>query len=1320
MVATPSTVLRGIAGFALLLLALLTLPEIGKAQQGSSPLVTSSSLAAVPSVLPTSDTAGWGQTWQTAADHYGNFLAYDFENGALYEYPANGGPLQLLIAPGALGGGWANIALAVDPWNNVWVSTQWSGGVIRIPWNAATNSWNVSAKTSPALPTSTFPSGYCNAAAMAINDNGVVAMSCEYNAWLVEFTIDAQGKATNGATVISALTARGRAVAIDDANNIYVYEDGGVPGVVMVPAGAVNLADDKALQRVDPASYDGTSNTWSYLLPSSANIGGPGVDANGNLYVGYSSGDGYNGIYMVPNVHGATGPTVVNGALDPTQWVYVSPSAGWGQPSVSRAGDKVFTPYYASWQYSNGASNVTVNQNGLASIGSAELGSAAVGATSASSTSIFYTFSGRVVANSIDPSQQITPARWIIQEDGAATQDFAVATTGSCVAGTAYPYLTAGKPETDFCVVNVNLTPQKVGSLSAQLLMQESAGTDSKGNPLYTTVATTALHGIGLAAAASAQPSLEVPEGSGLKKPSQLALDAIGNVYVADAGLGGVLEFAPGSTSATAGIPVGAGLTAPTGVAVDGSGNLFVADSGNVLEFPYSGSALSATSITLASGLGSNLRLAIDGLGRLYVADPDHARVVELYNLGGAAGAMGVQTSYITAGLTAPTAVAVDSNNALYIADGTNLFERGAGAWNTVSTSLPAGVTGLAIDASGSVYATAAGGTTRIAAVGGTLSAGTTTQVATDVTAPAGVAVDAYGNVYIADGTALDIDLVSANSLLNFGAFTSTSQQASLNSSLLNYGNQPLTVSGFTSSNALDYSAADVSCESASIEQGGVCQVAVTLNPGAGEQGTLTGLITPASNAFNTTLAIDTTGVGAALATSTTTVTVGAGSEAVKTSVTVKVAPSSGAGIPSGQVTITFLDPAGATQTATGTLDSTGSFTATLSPVHGGSQTFTAKYQGDRTYGRSTGAVTATIAKSAVTMSYDPNPPSYLPYTLSTANGLLPYDGSADYWSYRWPVTVSATAGIPTGTVNFMEGTTSACPANVGPTQLQLPASGNVSFNTSCLPIPQSSNVSYFSVTMAHTVTPVYTGDDSYQGFTGNSEKFIAVITPAVLIAAQPASVTVTAGTPQSANLTISSPLGYGYAGKGSTSGNNYTFPISLVCAGLPAHSTCSFNYASPDAAVPSATDINCTGTATQNSSTLACPNVAATVTINTNVAVGTSSSSSQAASRRGPIVWGAMFGFGLLGIVFRRKAGVYGNYLLVLGLTIFMFGATACATNDLSPQAVLTTPKGTYQVTVYALQTGSQTVNTANGPVVLYGSQNPVSVPMTIQLTVQ
>jgi hypothetical protein len=100
------------------------------------------------------------------------------------------------------------------------------------------------------------------------------------------------------------------------------------------------------------------------------------------------------------------------------------------------------------------------------------------------------------------------------------------------------------------------------------------------------------------------------------------------------------------------------------------------------------------------------------------------------------------------------------------------------------------------------------------------------------------------------------------------------------------------------------------------------------------------------------------------------------------------------------------------------------------------------------------------------------------------------------------------------------------------------------------------------------------------------------------------------------------------------------------------------------------------------------------------------------------------MFGLGLIGLVFGRKSGVKGRVLMLLCLVIVsgaLMGTTACSTKILGSSPILTTPAGSYAVIVTAQQVGSMTViGTKGNPVLLYGSLNQMSLPYTLNVTVQ
>jgi hypothetical protein len=207
--------------------------------------------------------------------------------------------------------------------------------------------------------------------------------------------------------------------------------------------------------------------------------------------------------------------------------------------------------------------------------------------------------------------------------------------------------------------------------------------------------------------------------------------------------------------------------------------------------------------------------------------------------------------------------------------------------------------------------------------------------------------------------------------------------------------------------------------------------------------------------------------------------------------------------------------------------------------------------------------------------------------------------------------------------------------------------------------------------------------------------------------------------------------LGYGYLGKGGLL-NNYDFPVSLACDNLPPHAQCTFTYPNPAPAIWNAVNsvyMPCTG-----KSALAddCATGHVSVTVNTNIPVGTTTSR---IADRSSLAYAALFGFGMIGLFFRRRVSQFGRLMLIVCVSIFggalAVSLTACSTTNLSPQSILTTPKGNYAVTITAQQVGQQCIvgvggnsncTNASGQAGrnVFGSNNQVSFPFTINVTVQ
>ena len=1379
MVTTSLTASRRIAGLAsTLLLSSLCMSGVA-AGQSSAPLVIATSAAGL--THPT----GWGTIQQSAIDSQGDWVVDDYVNGAVYEFPAGGGAAITLVPVSGLGGGYENPAVVIDPSNNLYLGANWNNGIVMFPWNPSattpgTSQWSGLSSVTASVATTAictnsgkgngtncfaqygiggYSQGYFQPWGMSIGANGTMLVGNQNsNNFIFSLGINnawTNPTSSNNVVVeqVSTMTKRPISVAQDPEGNVYFVEDsGGLSGLYRVPAGSSELASDAdpSITRVDPN------------LPS---VAGVITDAAGNLYVS----DSKEGVFFIPNPSGT--PETAN-------TIMLSLVTGGGEVAIDWTRGALYVP--TSQTQSNNQADVAKVQFGYA-----ELGSVAVGPSSTSQGWASFAFNGSV-----------TPASFAIVEAGASSPDFNIA-PGSCTLGTAYAANSG-------CTAIIGFTPHSVGSISAKLLML-----DAKNNVL----ATLPLHGTGAGSAVQVSPAVESAVGSGLMTPTQLTLDAVGNIYVADPGLGKVVMFAAGKS--TAPVSIGTGLTAPTGVAVDGAGDVFIADSGSgsVYEIPYGVSGLNAAGqVTLVSGLGPNLDLAVDGIGNLYIADPTDKQVVRLSNIG-ASTVIGPQTqTLLTAGFTAPSAVAVDSNNNLYVIDGVNLFELagGTGAPTSWLNNL-SGATGVAVDPSGAVYISAAGGTMRIPVISGTFTPASASAIAASVTNPLGVALDRSGNIYVADGTALNVHLVATSGTLSLPSPSSLTSSTTATATVTNFGNSPLSVTGYTSTNSVDFNAADGTCVANSpLAAGAWCQAVITFDPGSGQQGTLTSQIGVTSNAANGPSVITASGVGLPLGGSATAVTVASTAEAINTPLSVTVSSQSGTGpAPTGQVTVSYTSwtvktvtcstpcpqqIVPVTNTVTATLDGTGKAQFVLAPVMAGANTITVSYGGDRVYGTSSKAVTPTIAKSQIVTLASPKFPDpsdvNLPFVVpNNGTGSVPYDSSETPWQYNFNMTVHTAVGTPTGTITMMDNSSTcppgtsatgvgtatcalanysgvACPQNSAEGNLiiesgSVPNSAGTSFSTTCLyQVP--SGTTYTPVVYTHYLTPVYSGDANFQGFTGSSSLLQATRGPLVQIttsdpgsATEPPSLSVKAGSTASINLTLTSILGYGIAGKNGLL-NNATFPVTLSCDNLPPHATCSFYYPTPDPSISTAVDIpwpaNCTTQEvaeglTDSSGDLCAPSTvpvttssgvmttgtgAAVMTINTDVTVGTTTSRNATAAS---FTLAGIFGVGMIGLFIRRKAFQKGRLLLMAVLMVIApalaASITACSTTNLLPQSELKSPSGTYAVTVTAQQVGDQCepsgplgsncTTTSGGPGQLaHGSNNPVSLPFTVNVMVQ
>jgi uncharacterized protein (TIGR03437 family) len=314
-----------------------------------------------------------------------------------------------------------------------------------------------------------------------------------------------------------------------------------------------------------------------------------------------------------------------------------------------------------------------------------------------------------------------------------------------------------------------------------------------------------------------------------LYNPFGVAVDASGNIYIAEASNNRIRKVSAAEIITTVagngaqgysgdgGLATSAQLATPTGVAVDASGNVYIADRGNNRirkvsangiittvagngSSAYFGDGGSATSAELYNPSG----VAVDASGNLYIADYGNQRIRKVSAAGiittvagnGSQGYPGDGGPATSAELYNPSGVVVNTSGSVYIADTSNSRIRKVSAAGIITTVAGNGAegysgdggpatsaqlfypSGVALDASGNLYiadqnnnrirkVSATGIITTVAgngAEGYSGDGGSATSAQLNV--PFGVAVDASGNIYIADSNNNRIRKVSATGII--------------------------------------------------------------------------------------------------------------------------------------------------------------------------------------------------------------------------------------------------------------------------------------------------------------------------------------------------------------------------------------------------------------------------------------------------------------------------------------------------------------------------------------------------------------------------
>ena len=320
---------------------------------------------------------------------------------------------------------------------------------------------------------------------------------------------------------------------------------------------------------------------------------------------------------------------------------------------------------------------------------------------------------------------------------------------------------------------------------AARISAPVGMATDAAGNVYFTdyynqrvrkiTVATGILSTVVGSGTAGYQGDGGLATAASLYYPTGVVVDAAGALYVADSNDHRVRKVAPPTIATltlstlagtgTAGYngdgpATSANLYYPEGIAVDAAGNVYIADTNNdrIRKIAAGTGVISTVAGTGAGGfsgeggpataarISAPVGMATDAVGNVYFTDYYNQRVrkitvatgiINTVAGSGVAGFLGDGGTATAAQLYYPTAIAVDGAGNLYIADSNNNRIRKVTAATSIITTI------------------AGNGTAGVAGDGGP---GPSAQLH----GPIGVAVDAAGNVYIADTNNYRIRKVTA------------------------------------------------------------------------------------------------------------------------------------------------------------------------------------------------------------------------------------------------------------------------------------------------------------------------------------------------------------------------------------------------------------------------------------------------------------------------------------------------------------------------------------------------------------------------------
>ncbi len=733
-----------------------------------------------------------------------------------------------------------------------------------------------------------------------------------------------------------------------------------------------------------------------------------------------------------------------------------------------------------------------------------------------------------------------------IANTATVTQDFSLSDPGTC---TTAPPVVAGQT----CVANVIFTPKYPGQRAGAVVLLDVNNA---------VLGTGFVSGIGSGSLGIFTPG-QISDFAGntnwyyrgdggpatqssIFVPSGVVLDAAGNLFLADTGnnrvrrvdaiTGNISTYAGNGNSGPfgdGGPAIAASLTSPASLALDGAGNLYIADTGNsaIRRVDSSTGLITTVAGTLgASGptqanpatgdggpathaqLSNPYGIALDGNGKLYIGDTGNnvVRVVDLttgtINLfaGNYTPSIGSNVGdggpAVSATLNSPAGIAVASTGELYIADQFDDCIRKVALDQTISTAAgscgnqglsPDGTLAIhakfnepasvALDAAGDLYIADTGNNyiRKVSVTTGNLStiAGDGNEDYSDAVVPAtqagiygptALALDGSGNLYFADYFHNRVRMVAGTAAVLFYPDMRVGRTSAAESQILeNDGNTPLNIQSLQAGQNTVIDSTTTCATGQPLAINGTCTIGADFNPQSTGTG-VTGIITVNTDAANTPNLLTLEGNVLTLDPPTITVTPDQNPARTGATVTFTITVTSPGVTPTGTVTLVDSNSGHPLTLGTGTLTN-GIGSVMTNGLAIGNRSIVANYPGDNnTAPGSSTPITETV-KDATTLALISSAPSTPGASSGPANATI-----------NTPITFTATLTVsgapytPQGQIYFFDGSTQIAGANI--------SNGVATFTTSSLGISPNT----------HRISASYSGDGST--FNADSGNIIVTI----------------------------------------------------------------------------------------------------------------------------------------------------------------------------------------------------------------------------------